>query len=265
MWTVERIVVGFLIYAALAAWRPGVPWRRRVLVTLVCGANAALVWRLAAEGWSWWPAARAWHPALQILLCYWISGALFVRPMPGLEAWLLRSDDAFFTGLGLRAAVARAPRLVLELVELAYLLVYPVVPAGFLAAVIADPAIDADRYWSVVVSAELACYAALPWLQSRPPRALGSHAWIDARQVAVRRLNARVLHHGSIQVNTIPSAHAAGAVATALAVGAVSPVAGVAFALVAAGIVMGSVAGRYHYAVDALLGIAVAIAVWRQV
>jgi hypothetical protein len=54
-------------------------------------------------------------------------------------------------------------------------------------------------------------------------------------------------------------------VATALAVGAVSPVAGAAFALVAAGIVMGSVAGRYHYAVDALLGIAVAIAVWRQV
>ena len=260
MWTVERILIGFLTYAALAAWRPGVAPARRVLVMLICAADAVVVWQLAGIEPPWTPTVRAWQPALQILVCYWLSGALFVRPMPRLEAWLVRTDAAAFAALGLRAAMARAPRWMLEALELAYLLVYPVVPAGFAAALIASPELDADRYWSLVVSAELACYAALPWLQSRPPRALGELPRIGARPLAIRRVNLRILRHGSIQVNTVPSGHAAGAAATALAVAAVSPAAGVAFAALAVGIVIGSVVGRYHYAIDSLLGIVVALA-----
>jgi hypothetical protein len=234
---------------------------RRLLVMLVCAADAAVIWLLAGAGDRPWAAVvRAWQPALQILVCYWISGALFVRPMPRLEAWLVRTDAAVFSTLRLREAISRAPRALLEALEAAYLLVYPVIPAGFAAALIASPGLDPDGYWSVVVAAELACYAALPWLQSRPPRALGDQPWIDARRVAVRRLNLRILRHGSIQVNTLPSAHAAGAAATALTVAAVSPAAGVLFAAIAAGIVTGSVVGRYHYAIDSLLGIVVALA-----
>jgi membrane-associated phospholipid phosphatase len=71
-----------------------------------------------------------------------------------------------------------------------------------------------------------------------------------------------VLRHGSIQVNTFPSGHAAGSVATALAVAAVSPAAGVIFGVIAAGIVIGSVVGRYHYAADSLAGVLVAVAAW---
>jgi hypothetical protein len=262
MWSVERVIIGFLIYAAAAGWRPGIRAHRRLVVGVVCLLDVLLILALARTEWSWWPAARAWHPAVQILVCYWLSGALFIRPMPRLEAWLTRSDDAFFARLQLHRAIASAPRALLELFELAYLLVYPVIPAGFLAASLVDPAIDPDRYWSVVVSAELACYAALPWLQSRPPRALANQMGIDSRGLAARRLNLHVLERGSIQVNTIPSAHAAGATATALAVGAINPVAGAVFAVIALGIVIGSVAGRYHYAIDAALGVGVAVVAW---
>ena len=110
--------------------------------------------------------------------------------------------------------------------------------------------------------AELASYATLPWVQTRPPRALDDQMIIATRHVAVRRLNEFILRHGSVQVNTFPSGHAAGALATALAVAAVSPAAGWAFGVLALGIVAGSIVGRYHYAADSVAGLLVAVAAW---
>jgi hypothetical protein len=86
--------------------------------------------------------------------------------------------------------------------------------------------------------------------------------WIEARRLFSRRLNLLTLRLASIQVNTLPSAHAAGAVATALAVGTVAPAAALGFHLLAAGIVAGSVLGRYHFIVDSVLGIAAAVAAY---
>ncbi len=71
-----------------------------------------------------------------------------------------------------------------------------------------------------------------------------------------------VLAQGSIQANTIPSGHAAGAIAIALAVSSVLPAAGTAFLILGIGITAATVLGRYHYLVDSVLGVAVAMAVW---
>ena len=262
MWTVERILIGFLIYAAAAAWRPGVRPVRRAAVTIVCVADGLLIWQLAGTGWSWWPAARAWQPPLQILIAYWISGGLFVKPQRALETWLADVDRRLFDRLGLERFVRRAPRALLESFELSYLCVYAMLPVGFAVALAIEPNVDADTFWTPVVVADLACYAALPWLQTRPPRALGDQMWIEARRLFSRRLNLLTLRLASIQVNTLPSAHAAGAVATALAVGSVAPAAALGFHLLAAGIVAGSVLGRYHFIVDSVLGIATAVAAY---
>jgi membrane-associated phospholipid phosphatase len=81
-------------------------------------------------------------------------------------------------------------------------------------------------------------------------------------QSAVRQFNVAILNRGSIQMNTVPSGHAAGAVAAALAVGEVMPVAGIVFAFLAAAIVAATVLGRYHYLVDSLLGVLVAVSAW---
>jgi len=60
----------------------------------------------------------------------------------------------------------------------------------------------------------------------------------------------------------VPSGHAAGAVAAALTVGSSMPAAGAALMVLAVSIAAASVLGRYHYLVDAVLGILVAIAAW---
>jgi membrane-associated phospholipid phosphatase len=70
------------------------------------------------------------------------------------------------------------------------------------------------------------------------------------------------VNRASIQVNTLPSGHAAGALATALAVGTIMPFAGIVFLLAALLISIATVMGRYHYVVDTVLGVLVALAAW---
>lgn len=255
----------YLAYLVVVAWMVRLPWRQRRLVTTVAAADAAAIWWLSHQHGVLATLVSDWVPPLQILIAYWLSGAFFRRPMPRVEAWLARGDRWVFDRLALGRFVERAPRAWLESLELAYLSVYVVLPLGFAVARWVDPGTSAGRYWAIVMVAELVSYGALPWIQTRPPRALHDHLMIERRHLTVRPLNGAVLHHGSIQVNTFPSGHAAGAVATALAVAQVSPTAGVLFGIVAVGIVLGSVVGRYHYAADSLAGVVVAVLAWAVV
>jgi membrane-associated phospholipid phosphatase len=222
----ELIIGGYLGYLLVLSRVLPLPAGRRRLVTLAAAADLALVWWLSGVTTSAGLIARDWLPALQILIGYWLSGAFFLRPMTAVEAWLAKWDRTLFDALGARHVAERGPRLLLEYFE-------------------------------------LACYAMLPWIQTRPPRALGLHAAVEDRRLAVRRLNALVLGLGSIQVNTFPSGHAAGAFATAFAVGLFVPAAQPVFLVLAASITIASVVGRYHYAADSIAGVAVAIGVWR--
>ena len=97
-----------------------------------------------------------------------------------------------------------------------------------------------------------------------PPRAPGppSAKPLATRSVAFRRLNTLILDHASVQANTLPSGHVAGAVAAALGVMAVDVVTG-SWLIVAAGLIaIAAVAGRYHYVIDCITGAAVALIFW---
>ena len=80
---------------------------------------------------------------------------------------------------------------------------------------------------------------------------------LEAR--GIRRFNLAVLRHVSTGVNTLPSGHVAASVAAALAVAPVIPAAGAVAVVLALSIALASVLGRYHYAVDAILGAVVAV------
>ena len=78
----------------------------------------------------------------------------------------------------------------------------------------------------------------------------------------VRALNFWVLRHASIQANTFPSTHVASSTACALVLLHVAPAVGLGFAALALLIALGAVAGRYHFAADAVLGALLALAVF---
>jgi membrane-associated phospholipid phosphatase len=192
-------------------------------------------------------------PPILLLLAYWGSGGLFVAPMPRVEAGLMWIDRA----LGITRV--RLPRLLAEVLESAYVSVYPVVGLAFVLHLTVTPSPSADRFWSVVLITDFICFGMLPWVQTRPPRALErKDPWVSS----VRRFNLRLLGATSIHVNTFPSGHTAEALAAALLLlGAPLPIV-VAFFVAAAAISAGAVLGRYHYAADAVAGWGVALLVW---
>lgn len=201
-------------------------------------------------------------PALFLVTSYWLSGLFFTRPMSGVERVLLDGDRWLLPRLGFDRLVARGSRWVLEGLELSYLLVYAMVPVGAVVLAVSGHAPELPRYWAVVLGATLASYGMMPWLQTRPPRAIERDDPFKGRTLWFRAANIAVLARGSHHANTVPSGHAAGAFATALAVGSALPAAGAVFLVLAITIAVATVVGRYHYAIDTILGVGVAVAAW---
>jgi membrane-associated phospholipid phosphatase len=204
-------------------------------------------------------AVRDWAPALYILVSYYATGALFGSPSARFEAWLRRAD-AWLLG-GWRADAL--PAAISTLVEVLYTGTFLMIPAGFAMLAAAGGRAAADRYWTMVSAAEYVSFGVLPWLPSRPP-------WVVERleprqESGVRRFGLAWVRRTSHHANTFPSGHTAGSLAVAFAVLPFAPLVGLSLLVVAIGIAVGCVSGRYHYAVDVVAGVGVALVVWAVV
>jgi len=254
----EWIVLAYFVYLATAAI--AVPLsshrRRRVVGTAVlCVVVVGGLERFGESG----PAEilRDWVPLAYLLVAYWLPASFVTAPNEALERSLLALDDRWLGRERLATFAARAPRLLLELLELAYLFCYPLVPVGLACLYFAGLREEADQFWTAVLLAAFLAYGALPWFPTRPPRTTDdTRVQVRSR---LRNLNLKLLGRASIQLNTFPSGHAAAAVATALAVGVRLPLAGLLLGLIALGILGSSVLGRYHYAADTLSGAVLAL------
>ena len=248
----EWITVAYFTYllsAAVVMYRISRPRRGVIIGVGLAVVIAVLTISRSGAGTRW---LRDWIAVIYVLVGYWLPALLVTATNQRFERTLLRWDHRWF---GIREATAMgndAPGAVIVMLELAYLFCYPMVPIGFACLYGAGLRDETDRFWTAVLLAVFACYGMLPWLPTRPPRAVAGE---PARSsVPMRRLNLRVLRVASIQLNTFPRGHAAAAAATALAVGVRLPSAGLVLGILALGIAIGSVVGRYHYAADALAG-----------
>ena len=258
----DWVALGYVTYLAAVSLTRREFGRARAPVlaaAIVAWVSQATIVMLGGSGASLTPVLAVALPALVLLAGYWLSGLFFVRPDNRLERVLLDVDHALLLRSGVLGRYRQAPRGVVEYFELSYLLVYVAVPAGAAILALAGHSDRIGYFWTVVLLAEFACYGMLPWLQTRPPRALEPE---PARLVRTRRLNLGVVNRASIGANTVPSGHAAGAMATALAVGSVMPLAGALLMILAISIAIASVLGRYHYLVDSVLGVLVAVGAW---
>jgi hypothetical protein len=254
-WAISGAVYGaILLVAALT-----MPIARRALVAALCLAYAVLA--LGAGALPPVPLVVVFAPAVLLLTGYWLSGFFVREPQEWLERVLVTADGKLFAALDINRRLAAGPRWILELLEAAYVGDYVLVGIGAMAA--AWISLEAvSTYWTLVLTSELACYAALPWLRSRPPRTLEGPGALARRRPILRQLNEAILDRASVQANTIPSGHVAGAVAAGLALMAVCPWMGMLLLASAVLIAVAAVVGRYHYAVDCAAGAALAVAVW---
>jgi len=256
----EAIAVTYFTYLAVTALvvpLPALPLARRLRVWmaagLVIGIEVALPRLPPAPGLE---VLRDWLPALVILFAYFVTGLFFVAPSARGEAWLRRWDDRLIDA----RRFERVPPLVRVYFDAVYDTCFLIIPAGFAVLVWAGRSARADRYWTLVSAAEFLAFGTLPWLQTRPPWAIEARRAIDG--AAVRRFSRSWVNHTTIHANTFPSAHASASLAVALAVWPAAPWAGALLAVLAASIAAASVVGRFHYAIDAVTGLALAVALW---
>jgi membrane-associated phospholipid phosphatase len=255
LWSLVAGTYGLILTIAVLT----MPIARRHVAATACAGYALVAIGLGTLVSSFW--VQLVVPGALLLTGYWLSGFFFRDPQPWLEQFLVTSDKRVFRALAVDDWLERAPALLLEAVEASYAADYVVVALGAIIAASAGTERIA-AYWSLVLASELACYGALPWLRSRPPRALEPPGVMAQRAPLLRRLNTSILDRASVQANTLPSGHVAGAVAAALGVWPVDPAAGLVLLVVALAIAIAAVVGRYHYVVDCVAGASVALLVW---
>lgn len=255
----QSITLAYAVYLAIVSFLR--PEFRRARPALVGAAAVALLVAITPARVTANTAFTTIVPALVLLAGYRLSGLLFVRIDRGVENALLTMDRAWLGRVGVLRAYSAAPRVVREYLEASYLLVYAAIPAGAVALVATGHQPMLESYWSVVLAAEFICYSVLPWIQTHPPMLLEDETALPP-MLGVRRLNQLIARRASIQANTIPSGHTSGAMAAALVVMSAGPALGALFLVLALSIAVASVVGRYHYAIDSLLGILVALMVW---
>ena len=250
----EWIAFGYFLYLAVVCWLRPLPRARRLLVTGVSLAVAAVIRLLAAAPVS----IRDWTPLLYVTVGYYWTGRLFAGPSEKLESWLMSWDHRLLGDPTRR--FTHWPGWFVAYLDIVYIFCFLLLPGGFAALAATGHSMQANHYWTMVLAADLGAFASLSVFQTRPPWALEEPAALaDTR---VRRLAASMVRHATIGVNTFPSGHVAVSFAAALAVLGAMPLTGGVLLVLAVSVSLACIVGRYHYVVDVIAGAVLAACVW---
>jgi len=262
----EWIQIAFFSILVLAAWRCPLARRRRLRVTafaiLAIGAILGSRFMLYFVPPRSSSVVRDWLPAVLLLVPYWQIGEFFTGPKQSVQARLTTFDRSFFKTVHIEPAKTSIGPLRGLYLELAYLMVYPLIPVGLATLYIAGMRDHSDYYWVVVLLATYTCFAVTPFVPALPPRVVTGYDGFEMPHNSVRVLNQWVLRRASIQAITFPSAHVAASAAAALVLLRLEPRLGLIFLWVALSIAVATVVGGYHYAADVLFAFLVAVLVF---
>ena len=204
---------------------------------------------------------RDWAPPFMLLAAY-RELELFAKQLPGheLEKGWQAIDRVLLNDWHLRAAIESAGWLAPLYLELTYLLVYG---TGFFLMLMVYKAHRRDlagRVLVVYLLGTLLAYAIIPFYPSMPPRLLFTDSG-PLVTTPLRQLNLLIVNDAGVHTGVFPSAHVSSAFAAAWALLLVPEKRKTAWGMVAyaASVSVATVYGRYHYAVDAVAGLAVSL------
>ena len=260
------IQAAFTVLLAAIAWFYPLARRRQLIASaLAIIGLGAIVLEWYSSRWLNPLAAsvlRDWLPVLLLLFPYWQVGQFFTRADPVAEKRLAMFDHEFFRAFGIVPAETSVGPATVVYLELAYLMVYPLMPLGLATLYATHSRQFVNYYWIVVLLATYICLAITPFVRAMPPRALAGYETFRMPPSKLGAFNRFILRHGSIQAITFPSAHVTSSMAASMVLLRVQPWAGLIFLLIALSIAVATVMGGYHYAADALLAMVLAIVVF---
>ena len=264
MRTSEWIQMGFATILAILAWILQLTTRRRIVIAVlaVFAILAVALARFSAHVFSPNQVSiiRDWLPVVLMLVPYWQTGQIFMGPNEKIQSRLLQMDQRLANLLP--PILRMSGRYTRQLMEWAYMFCYPLVPLGLAVLYATGLRQYSSTYWFIVLVPTYLCYAITPFVSALPPRSIARQDVAAATPNTGRVMNLWILKYGSIQAISFPSAHVASALAIALVLLHFVPVAGAIFLIIAFLIAVAAVAGRYHYALDVILGAVLALIVY---
>ncbi len=256
-------VVYFLYVVAVAVFHPveGVLPRVAIVNLLIVGGYAALARRPGSQR-PLATALRDWLPVGLIILAYkemgWFAPASHTNELE--DGWIVW-DRVLLDDWGLRAAVESLGALGPSILEISYALVYAVAPLSVAVFYVYGKRSRLDTFLLPFVLATVLAYAFYPFVPSEPPRTVFPGQDLPGIETVFRRFNLWLLSGGGIHTSVFPSGHVAHLFGAGWGMLRALPEhkwVGRSLLVLAVLILIATVYGRYHYAVDSLAGLAVA-------
>lgn len=262
----EQVAALFFAYATVWVWLVpvGTPIRLRMMAVNAMVITALflahrLPQRPAMKVW------RDWAPAGLILLAYKEMGWLAVPQTSfDFENYWVQWDRHLLTDWGLKAAIEAAGPLVPGFLEFCYLMVYAVIPAALGAVYWHGETRHIERLTLPLLAACLCTYALFPFFPSDTPRRVFPDDLVPQYQTLFRKINLWLCEGAGIHTSVFPSGHVSSGIACAWGIRRAVPSARRTFwlfSVLAVGIFVATIYGRYHYAVDSVAGAVVAAVV----
>jgi len=249
----EWLLLAYFAYVALVSPFFISPWKP----LMVAMAVAALLFTLARQE-SW---IRDLVPLPLTLAAFeemnWFTPAIRDHHLE--QVWIVW-DRMLFDHYGLRAIIESAGPLLPFFLELIYALVYAIAPVALWALVANGRRDRVNHFWLAYLAGTLGAYALFPYFLSEPPRTAFPGENLPHFVSFLRRFNLWIALHGDIHSSVFPSAHVSSALSAAWGLLATIPERRwIGWSMAAFGICVAivTVYGRYHYAVDAVAGIAI--------
>lgn len=261
----EGVIAAYFLWTSvLALTLPiAVHLRTRTLAAnIAVGACYLLLLSLRRAAWAGY--VRDWLPQALMILAYKEQG-WFAPPSHdySLERQWIVWDRILLDEWGFRALVESAGKLLPSLLEISYSLVYALPPITMGVLYAAGERRKSDTLLTVYLLGLFLSYAQFPFWPSEPPRTVFAGQDLPRISTVFREFNLWLVGGYGIHTSVFPSAHVSGAFAAVCAIAYLMPrrrmliAAYLAYALAVAS---ATVYGRYHYAVDALAGMAVGVA-----
>lgn len=263
----EWVLAAYFVYAMIAAH--ALPVEQPVpLITVTL--NLTILTSFALLGYAdslrrgrFLGIIRDWYPLPLVLLAYREMG-WFAPPSHTLElerSWVVW-DRLLLNDMGMRAGIELLGPVLPSLLEISYSLVYVIPHFSIAMLYVYKRRERVDRFLFPFVLAVLMSYALFPFFPSEPPRTVFPGEDYPSFDTIFRKFNWALLGGYGIHTSVFPSAHVSGAFSAALAMLRTLPEkrwVGRALMGLAVLIATATVYGRYHYAVDGLAGLGVAV------
>jgi membrane-associated phospholipid phosphatase len=264
---VDGLVVAYLAFTSGLYWRNGWPSRSHLLLfglhwigIFAIAALRRFLLRCPPGTWAGLRFLHAWYPAMILPLVY-RELAVLNRIVTDryYDAWVLQWEARLFGGFPVLTFSQRIPHpWVSEILHFGYVSYYTMIPALGLTLYLSRRYRAFHAYMFTLMATFFFCYLWFIFFPVEGPHYAYPTLEGSLQDGWFRRWALAVLARGAARGAAFPSSHVAAAVVTVL--GAYRWDRRVFWVLLPLGtaLTLGTVYGRFHYAVDALAGLVVA-------